>query len=265
MILLLLGLLGCGSETAAGQRALDAHDLAGAEGAFRQALARTPDDAAALAGLGWTYLLAGQVGAASGVFSRCALAAPAEAECLRGQSSVALAENNVPRARGLLLQAQQLAPEDPKVQSSVALMELLSGDVTASEERYRQLVRRHPEEAEYQLGLARLLLRMGEVEEARVLSAGALELGGTALRYQSMLWVIQAQSLLASAAGREDPERCAETAPPVLVWLRAAERALDNAEATGVTPPDLAKVRRQVARRRAGVEDVCPGSANLPG
>lgn len=256
----LLG-LGCTTDTEAGQQALDAHDLAGAERSFRQALARAPDDAAALAGLGWTYLLAGQTKAASGTFSRCALAAPEEAECLRGQAAVALAENNVPRARGLLQQAQLLAPEDPKVLSSVALLELYSGEAEAAEDRYRQLVRRHPEEAEYRLGLARVLLRRGAYEEVREVSEAGLSLSGTPVRYQSMLWMVQAQALLASAAGRADVARCAETAPPVLAWLDAAMRALENAEATGVQPPELAKVRRQVSRQRAAVQELCPSTS----
>ena len=262
---LLVLLLSCSSDTDAGQQALRTHDLAGAEAAFRRALARSPDDAEALAGLGWTYLLAGQIGAASGTFSRCALAAPAEAECLRGQSSVALAENNVPRARGLLMQAQQLAPEDPKVLSSVALLELLSGELTVAEDRYRQLVRRYPEEAEYKLGLARLLMRTGRYDEVRELTTAALALEETAVRYRSMLWVVHAQAIVASTAGRDDPARCAETAPPVLAWLDAAETALDNAEVTGVKPPDLAKVRRQVARRRAAVQDGCPSVSGSGG
>ena len=261
---LLMVFAGCRGDTAAGQAALDAHDLAGAETAFRRSLSRDPDDVQALTGLGWTYLIANQLGAASGTFSRCALVAPREAECLRGLASVSLAEGNLPKARILLQQAQQLAPEDPKVLSSVALVELSSGEITAAENRYRQLVRRHPEQAEYRLSLARLLLRTGGYEEVLSLTESALKLPDTPVRYQSMLWVVRAQALLAGSVDREDPERCAETVPPVLAWLTAAEDSLVKAEATGVTPPDLVKVRRQVLRRQAALQDVCPAMAIAP-
>lgn len=261
----LLCVLGCRSDIAAGQAALDAHDLAAAEMAFRQALARSSDDVDALTGLGWTYLLANQLGAAAGTFERCATIAPQNAECFRGLASIAMAENNLSEARMLVMQAQQLDPENPKVLNSVALMELHLGEITASEEHYRQLVRRYPDAAEYQLGLARLLVRIGGIEEARTLTENALALPNTPVRYRSMLWVVHAQTLLASVANREDPERCSETAPSVLTWLDTADRALDNAEATGVTPPDFARMRRQVARRRASVLDVCPMSTASEG
>lgn len=261
VVWLFMVLQGCQGDNAAGQAALDAHDLAGAEAAFRRALSHAPDDPRALAGLGWTYLLANQMAASATTFSRCTLVAPRDAECFRGLASVSLAEGNLPKARTLIHQAQQLSPEDPQVLSSVALLELYSGELTSAEGRYRQLVRRHPEEAEYHLSLARLLLRTGGYEEVLSLTESALALSDTPVRYQSMLWVVRAQALLASSVDREDPARCAETVPPVLVWLKAAETALEKAEATGVSPPDLVKVRRQVLRRQVSLQDACPAMA----
>ena len=259
MVLLVLLGVGCRSPLEAGQAALDAHDLAAAEGAYRRALAQAPDDPAALAGLGWTYALAGQHSAAAATFERCTLVLPEAAECWRGQASVALAQDNVPRARELLGKAVALAPEDPRVQSSQALLELASGDASSAEGRYRALVERYPQDAEYRLGLARVLLQQGADAAALEVTEQALAQEGAALRYRSMLWVTQARALLASTSGREDPQRCAETVPDVLRWLDAADQSLDNAEATGVTPPELARVRRQVARRRGLVQDQCPG------
>ena len=261
----LLVLSGCRGHVEAGEAALDAHDLAAAEASFRQALVRSPEDEAALAGLGWTYLLAGQLTAAAGTFERCTSVRPEAATCWRGRSSVAMAQDNLPMARNLLAQAQQLAPEDPEVQSSVALMALVEGRISDAEAGYRSLVQRHPESAEYRLGLARVLLRKGENAEVLELTEGALSEEGVALRYRSMLWTTQARALLASTSGREDPSRCAETAPDVLRWLEAAEQSLDRAEATGVSPPELPKVRRQIARRRGLVEDQCPASARAGG
>ncbi len=54
-----------------GEAALAAHDLATAEQSFRTALDRDPRHVGALAGLGWTYHLAGQRSAARSAFSRC--------------------------------------------------------------------------------------------------------------------------------------------------------------------------------------------------
>ena len=75
---MLLLLAGCvfSNPTKEGRAALDAHDLAAAEGAFRTALERQPDNIEALDGLGWTYLLAGQREAAAGAFDRCIELAP---------------------------------------------------------------------------------------------------------------------------------------------------------------------------------------------
>ena len=61
-----MAVMGCSADHHAeqGRVALDAHDLAAAEQAYRKALDREPSHAEALAGLGWTYHLAGQRGAA---------------------------------------------------------------------------------------------------------------------------------------------------------------------------------------------------------
>ena len=78
-------------------------------------------------------------------------------------------------------------------------------------------------------------------------------------RHRVRLWLMQARALVAATSGREDPEDCARTAPPVLAWLDRAEQAVARAESLGIDSPDAPAVRRLVLRRRGVVEDVCPG------
>ncbi|MFT5683389.1 MAG: Flp pilus assembly protein TadD [Myxococcota bacterium] len=258
MLTSLMLLIGCRSPTEEGRSALDTHDLARAEGAFRTALDRDPEDTDALDGLGWTYLLAGQREAAASAFDRCIELAPTSGDCLRGRASVATADDNLPLARSMLLKAQEYEPDNPGVIASLALHDMLAGRMTEAEERYRLLVTRFPQEAEYRLGLARVLMRLDRVEEALTLIEEALVLPDTPVRYQTMLWVLRAQGLISRSAGLEDADRCAETAPAVLSWLDAAEESLAQAETTGVSSPELARIRRLVKKRRGVVEEVCP-------
>ena len=213
------------SDLERGQEALDAHDLAAAEQAFRKAALGDPRAAEALEGLGWTYLLAGQRTAAASAFDRCLSFSPEDGDCLRGRASVAMAEDRMPVAWQLLLRAQEAEPESPGVLSSVALYEFLTGESEAAEARYQLLAARYPDQAEYRLGLARVLARQDRHEEALALIEEALDLPATPVRYTSMLWLLQAQVLIDASAGREDARRCAETAPPVLAWLDRAALA----------------------------------------
>ena len=260
IVLLLLWCLGCSAEhhEAQGRASLEAHDLAAAEQAFRRALERDPRRVNSLAGLGWTYHLAGQRGAARSAFARCVDLAPENAECLRGLGSLALAEGQPGIARDLLGRALAAAPDDPKVLSSMALMNLGLGDVEKARERYDELVRRFPDDAAYRMGLAEALLRLEQPMQTIEEVESALGLPGTPVRYQAMLWQLKARALVAASGGRENPDDCASTAGPVRAWLDAAQMAVDRAQQLGVGLPDLPAVRRQVLRRRAVLDANCP-------
>lgn len=243
-----------------GERALDAHELAEAETRFRKALAQEPDHPGALAGLGWTYILAGQRGAAGAAFDRCADLAPEAVACLRGQASVALAEGQLPLARSLAEQAARLAPEDPDAQASLALLELVTGDLEAAEQAYAELLRAHPDRGELAAGLAEARLRLDDAAGA----LEAVELGladeHMPLRHEARLWLLQARAMVVSTADRVDPADCPGTAPAVHAWLDRAEAAVLHAETFAVDSPDAPAVRRLVLRRRGIVDDTCPGS-----
>ena len=256
----LLALLGCSAdhEEAEGRTALRAHDLSAAEAHFRRALEKDPTHGAALAGRGWTYQLAGQRPAARTAFQRCVDLDPQAAECLRGLGSVSLSEGDLLQAGTWLGKASAAAPEDPGVLASQALLDLATGDLEGAARIYESLVNRRPNEAEYPLGLAEVRLRQDKPEEALRIVEGALQLPGTAPRFQGLLWLLQARALVAATAGKEDPARCAETAPPIYAWLDAAAAAVAKAEASGVALPDAPAVRRLVLRRRSMVEEACP-------
>lgn len=257
---MLLWLAGCTADhhAARGKNALDRHDLATAETGFRKALARDAEHVEALAGLGWTYLLAGQVDAARGAFDRCHSVSPTTIQCIRGQASVASASGNPALAHARLDQAIVLDPHDAGVLSSKALLALTGGDLVTAGAQYKALVGRFPNKAEYRLGMAEVRLRENAYTEALNILEAALALEGTPRRYLAMMRQTQARTLVAATAGRVDPERCAETAPQVRSWLDAADEAVSAAEETQVPLPDLTVVRRLIRRRRAMVDEVCP-------
>lgn|GEM_PF-880573 len=244
---------------ARGRQALDDNDLPRAEARFRQALARDPVQIGALAGLGWTYLLAGEPEAAQAAFERCGELAPDQAECLRGQASVDMAQGQPTKARVLLVKALQLAPDDPKVQSSMGLLELSDGDIAGGAARYESLVARFPDDAEYHVGLVEARLRQKRLVEALSLVDRALALEDTPVRTVATLYLQRARVLVASVADRADPQRCAETVPPLLAWLDAADHAVQAAADTGVRLPTQGDVQRAVGRSRGMVQDACPG------
>jgi tetratricopeptide (TPR) repeat protein len=258
--------LGCSADRAArqGREALDAHRLADAEAAFRRALAAEPDHAVALAGLGWTYQVAGRRDAAGEVFDRCLALHPAAVDCLRGRGSVALSAGNLQEARRRLEEARALAPEDPAVLTSLGVLQSASGELAAAEATWQTLVARHPERAEAHAGLADLRTRQGRWEEA----LAAIDLGlataaaeGSAARHRAVLLLLRARVLVAQTADRVDPARCAETAPPVLAWLDEAARASADARSEGVDAAELGQVERLIQRRRAAIAEQCPAGA----
>lgn len=258
---LVLGLLvACSADRVAerGRVALAAHELADAETWFRRALAKDAGHAGALAGLGWTYNLAGQRAAALDAFRRCNELAPEAVECLRGLASLEMAAGRYDGARRRLDEARALDPDDPGVESSTALLLMVTGDIDGAAARYERLVARRPDAGEYRLGLAEARLRQQRPDEAMQIAREGAGLGGTPVRYVALLWQLYARAAVQASAGLEDPERCEETAPPIRAWLAAADDALDQAAATGVPLPDLPATRRLVARRRAILRDACP-------
>lgn len=257
----LFALVGCSAEFHAkeGREALDEHDLASAEKHFRAALDKEPALGDALSGLGWTYQIAGRADAAAGAFDRCLAALPQDVSCMRGKASVLLAKGQTAAASALLTSAAAIAPDDPGVASSQAILAMSQGDLDGALAGYKALIERFPTMAEYRVGLAEVLLRQKKTDEALAAVDEALALEETPVRFKAMLHLLRARTLVAATSGRVNPRDCANTAPPVLSWLDAADASLKLAEATGVSQGSVAGVSRLIARRRGAVEDRCPG------
>ncbi len=260
MAWLLMLLWACSADyyVGKGTRALDAHQLADAEGHFRAALARDSRQADALAGLGWVYLLAGQRDAALSAFKLCVDVAPESVDCMRGRAGVASAQGNPRDARQWLEKALVVDPYDGGVQSSLALLDLAGGDIAGALQRYERLVGRFPDSSEYRLGYAEALLRKKDYQKALIVIDEALRVDDGPVRTRAMLLQTQARTLISASGKRVDVERCADTAPIVREWLAAAEKAVELADSTGVALPDLPTVRRRLKRQQVRIADTCP-------
>lgn len=271
LLVLAVALAGCGAERATrdGQSALDAHQLADAEAAFRRALASDPSHVPALAGLGWTYQLAARRDAAGDVFRRCLEVDPEAVSCLRGQASVALAAGNFKDARTHLDRAVLLAPDDPAVQTSLGILQSASGELDAAGRTWERLAARYPERAEAVAGLADLRVRQGRFDDALVVVDQGIATAtseGAAERHRAVLYLLRARILLALTADRVDASACATTLPPVVAWLDAAAEASAQARAGGMDAAELGQVDRLIQRRRAAIDAQCASrpTADLP-
>lgn len=260
LLLLAAALVACGPERGLqrAERDLSRGDLVAAEARYRAVLDDHPDQPEALFGAGWTYLQSGQPERAREYFTRLRRVAPEDARGPRGLGSVAMAEGRAAEAEGLFREALTLAPQDPKALNSLGLLLLSGGRAEEALPFLQQARDAEPGRGEYGLNLAEALLRLDRHPEALTEIEHALALDIEHLRFRGMLLELRARVLVASTARRVDPTRCAETAPPVLAWLEAADRALDQAAALGVELPNLPATRRLVLRRRSVVQEQCP-------
>ncbi|MDP2312519.1 MAG: tetratricopeptide repeat protein [Pseudomonadota bacterium] len=248
---------------ATAQRALDASDLEGAEAAWRQVLAADPGRAEALYGLGWTLHLAAETEAAREAFQQCVDAHPESPLGYKGLGSVAMAEGNPNLARRRFEEALAKAPNDVAVRHSLALLDLSTGRVAAAAAAFEALAAEEPTRAVFRQALAEALVADGKPEAALDAATEAVRLARDDPRGRALAEVTRARAILAATSGRVDPTDCAGTAVPVYTWLAEADRALDEAEATGVPLPELVSSRRAVRHRRGAIDDQCPG-ARLP-
>lgn len=258
LLLVLLGGCGVKGDLAEGRRALDRGDLVTAEAAYRHALDRAPDEPEALYGLAWTWHLAGQRDAARGAFQQLVSLHPDSPLGYKGLATVLLSDGNVAAARAQLEEARQRAPGDPTLDHSLALVELSAGDGAAALGLFEGLLAKEPERSEFLQGKAEALIRLDRGEDA-VPVARAAEEHATTPKQRVLAQITRARALLSATGRRVDPKDCSGTAPPVFTWLDEADRVLDDAEAAGMDAPELVETRRMVHRRRAAVDDACPG------
>lgn len=263
----MLALVACGTEHRRdrARAALQEMDLPRAERLYRDLAAQRPDDLDALYGLGWTYHLAGEQEQARATFERCLSVAPEAPDCLKGLGSVALADGNLEVAQQRFEQALQRAPQDPAIRNSLALLQLRAGRLEAALTLYDQLCAEVPSEPAYAIGRAEAWLRLERHEEALAEVDRALAIPHPGPRQEALALTLRVRVLLASAAGRVDETRCAETAPPVLAWLDQAEADAERARGLGLDYDEPMSVIRQIRVRRRAIRRACPGLPQPPG
>lgn len=266
--LLLFCLLAAGCVSSCGpegklrraEAALIAGDLTTAEASFRGVLDTHPDDPDALYGLGWVYHLNGDEDRAREYFKRCVRVAAQDWRGHRGLGSVALAEGNLVLAEQHLGDARELAPGEPRVLSSLALVYLSSERPEQALPLLEQAQELAPERGEYGYNLAEAQLGLKQHDAALATVDAALSSQIREQRFRALLLEMRARVLVVKTGERVDPERCEQTAPPVMAWLQRADRALDQAEALDIKLDSLPQTRRLVHRRRSAVTETCPGA-----
>mgnify|MGYP003339796066 CR=1 FL=1 len=143
--------------------------------------------------------------------------------------------------------------------SDLGLLDLTTGRADEAATTFEALIREGPDRAELHQALAEARLAQGRGSDALGEADRAVAMAAGEPRVVATSSMTRARALLAESAGRVDPEDCALTAPPVYAWLEEADRALDVAEASGVTIGDLPALRRSVRQRRGVTDDLCPG------
>ncbi len=255
MIVVLWALSGCNlNRLKQAKESLDSHDLAAAEKRYRAILESNPQEIEALAGLGWTYHLALKREDALSQFSYCLGIEPDNIECIRGKSSVILAQGDSKLARLWLDKALMIAPDDPEVLVSEAIWMLAQGEISKASRQLEMVIRRVPDNGGYRLPYAEALLREGRSKDALEQTELSLQ-SEIPRRTQAMVWILRARALLAisSSAG----EDCSQLST-INAWVAEAERALGEAESTGVEVPNSAMINRQLGRRRTTLQEKCP-------
>lgn len=168
-----------GAERQEGFARLEANRLADAARSFEAALARNPQDADALGGLGVVRLRQGRTAEARGLLERAMAADPARAanwrQALEGAAySEELAEGRAQLRRGEIDAAEatlrRAVARDAadRTDAEVALGEiaLRRNDAAGAEERFRAALSRRPNFQPAMAGLERALRRQGRVAEA---------------------------------------------------------------------------------------------------
>jgi len=270
LIALGLGLVlwgpGCGVERHldAAEEALKAHDLAAAEAAYRRVLEREPESVDALYGLGWVYHLTGEPERARDYFQRCTRIAPADHRGYKGLGSVAMAQEQLAQAVSWFEQALERAPEDPAVLNSLSIAHMQGQDHEQALVFARRAVAAAPTRGEYGLSEGEALFRLKRHDEALAAIERALGAPFEEQRFRALLYVLRARVLVAMTGGRVDPEDCAGTVPPLMVYLEKARISLEQAEGIGIQMGELGAAKRRVHRRRGYITEQCPGEWGRP-
>ncbi|VFR49381.1 Cellulose synthase operon protein C [plant metagenome] len=159
-----------------GFAALDKEDLQTAEAAFREKLAKTPDDADALGGLGLVRMQQENLPEAHDLLTRAARRNAkswtpslniARYWILVNEAGKAQAAGDVAAARDLSQRAIKLNASQAGAYNTLAAIDAEEGKLPEAEKRYRQVLAKHRNNPQALEGLVSVLARQGRLAEAQ--------------------------------------------------------------------------------------------------
>jgi len=239
-----------------GFRALQNNDLAAAEAKFQEVLRRSPDDANAIAGLGFVRLHQKRFADALALFERARLLAPQKADVREGyenakfwlameQAATARQQNRPDAAIASYQDALALRPMDTQAFLGIAQAQVDKKNYPDAEAKFRQVLAQSPNNPDALAGLGFISLNQGKFDQAQSLLGKVHALApsrtdvGQGYR-NAQFWGVMKKGAMDLDQNRVDEAAAAyhealavnPTANDALLGLaRASERRKDYAEA----------------------------------
>lgn len=141
------------AESARGWQQFNQGNMRSAEESFRKALAKDPENSAALNGLGFCLLNNGKAAEAKQYFEKCIELEPKAAGAMNGLARCLKAEGKVDEAIDVWKKMQKIAPGPTAATVGLATTYLERGDFDQAIPLFEELVQSMPDNAEFQQGL----------------------------------------------------------------------------------------------------------------
>ena len=218
--------------------ALQAHgDPAGAEAAYRAAMAADEALLGPVVGLASVLRTSGRAAEAEPLLAGVIEASPGAVEAYKEMARVKIGLNRAQEALGDASIAAAMAENDPEAQALVlevkvarALQELRGGNVALAEQDLTQLREENPESPEVRLGLARAQLERGDTDAAIVELTKATELAPENAEAHYELGNVQLRKKSDPAAAVSPLEKASSLDPGNATYLTAYGTALVGAQ-----------------------------------
>jgi len=218
-------------------------DYAGAEAAFRAALARNPEFPAATRDLANLYLVTGRDGDAKKVYGDLLSKKPDNSDALLGLADIAITEKKWPEAIDYINRARTAAPNDPAAGLKLVKLYEMKPDWKNAQSVAGELVAQFPRDANVELAQAAAFLGSGDTKGAISGYKRAHEIAPNSIpilsRYVALLTAAkefrEAQTVLQEAVAR-DPRNA-----PLKADLIRAEAQADGLDAALAKAREFAK------------------------